>query len=183
MSEAREEILLRAQAAFFQAMLAGYVSGAKANEVLNMPGHKGFEFESSDGSFRVLDCYCVYKPPIDYAALEHYDPSKPSVSKKSAGTTTIWFCDRPIWFMNYRDSYREEHVPLLKSALKRAYSQADFVGGRGQRTFQDKSAENLLYINNVESGSTFENFKGHEFINEEPNGIVGQHDYWGMALI
>lgn len=170
----RDELLEIAKGHFFAAMRCGYASGEKAVPVSafsDLPGHKQYVYE--DGYFRVVDRYCV------------------SRAGKSAGTTTIFYYDSPVWFMSYGGFYRKEEIPFLKRALTFSYRHNDFNGGRGPSTYRDEPVEPkqqeenpLVYINNMNC-SGFESFAGHEEIHaaSSPSKILGLHDYWGMALI
>ncbi len=154
-----DELLQQAQQCFFAAMMQGWAAGTKAVPVPDMPGHKQIVYE--DGKFRVIDRFGV------------------SNSGRSAGTTTIWFSDEPIWFMSYGGFYRKEDIPFLKRALMQDYGEWNFHGGRGP----DSIREGVLhYINHVDVGSRFSRFQGKEVI-YDGNETVGYHNYLGMTLI
>jgi hypothetical protein len=160
----REEILRAAQSCFFAAMQVGWAAGAKGTIVPRMPGYKEVEYEGYAG-FLVIDRYCV------------------SSAGKSAGTTTIWFGDDPVWFMSYGGFYPKEVVPFLKRALMSSYNQCEFVGGRGPVFYGDDSNyPGLSYRNVVEKGSDFCScFRGDEHI--LGCECLAWHSYWGRALI
>lgn len=159
-----DEMLWQAESCFIAAMMKGWAAGVKGIDVPGMPAYKEIVFEGYAG-FRVVDRWCV------------------SRSGKSTGATTIWFANDPIWIMNYGGFYSENALSFLKQALMRAYNRSEFVGGRGPQVFQDENDERFVYVNKAQYGSKFRQFEGREFINKEPDGILGWHDYWGMALI
>lgn len=149
------------QAFFFNAMLHGWASGAEAGEVIDMPGYEAIPFR--EGDLSLLDCYCM-------------NPS----SGKSAGTTTIWYQDTPVWFMSYGGHYEEAAILCLKHALLKAYQEGLFLGGRGVNSFQEGS----LSYNNEAHAPNFVTFSGREAVFDvQANISLGYHQYWGMSLI
>src|SRR3989344_1077876 len=146
---------------FCEGMAKGWASGAKATEMPGLgPGFKGFIAES--GGFRLVDAYCVNEE-----------------SGKSAGSTTIWFRDLPVWVMGYGGWYSGEVGDFLKSALSDTYSRNVFMGGRGPVRMISDLYE---YHNKVIMGN-FIRFSGEERIyTGGGSGCLGYHDYWGMAL-
>jgi len=156
----REEILLEAERHFLAAMISGWAAGVKGMVIPDMPGYILIVYEQDD--FRVADRYCV------------------SIAGKSAGTTTIWYVNDPVWVMFYGGFYREEDMPFLKRALMHSYTECLFNGGRGPE-FLDL-IDGLRYSNCVGDGSTFSRFFGRErLISHERT--VGWHEYQGMSLI
>lgn len=159
----RNELLEQAKPHFFAAMLIGWPAGASGVDVPDMPGHQEIVYDNHD--FRVLDRYCVSESGI------------------SAGTTTIWYLENPIWFMSYGGFYRKEDIPFLKEALMVNYKKGEFIGGRGPKDYyySGRICFTPVYFNSIKKNS-FEYFKGQEYfmLNGE---TVGRHDYFGMALI
>lgn len=148
---------------FFKAMLTGWAASAKNFLTFDMPGHKEISFV--DGNFRLLDRYCVNKS-----------------SAKSAGTTTIWVCDTPVWIMFYGGWYEKGAIKILKDVLRQTYEEHVFVGGRG---FSVYSKRPLVYMNDVRQND-FSQFEGKERIAElsDRNNIpLGWHSYQGMSLV
>ncbi len=159
----REEILAGAYKCFFEAMKKGWAAGVKAVPVPGMPGYKEIEFQMGD--FRLLDRYCVS-------------------DAGSAGTKTIWYQDKPVWFMSYGGHYPKEVIPFLKHALMLNYECCQFNGGRGPKSFREHHLyPDMIYQNNANFGSTFEGFKGVEIVIAVGRPPLGQHEYFGMALI
>ncbi len=150
------------QAFFFKAMSAGWAANGKETATdNNAPGYKLISF--SDGDYRLVDRYCVN-----------------SESSKSAGTTTIWFKDIPVWIMNYGGFYDESAITCLKRALEKTYSAGDFVGGRGPSIYTDGS---LTYTNKPRLND-FNKFEGcEEIVDTESKKLLGFHEYWGMSLL
>lgn len=169
-SEVNRKILEAAQTHFFRAMEKGWAGGAKGTEVFDMPKYK--EIEYTAGDFRIVDQYGS------------------SQAGKSEGTTRIWFCDDPVWVMSYGGFYRKEEIPFLQWALYGHYVHSIFNGGRGPCLIPDidhKVDKELIYINWVDNGSSFDRFRGREEIRSRcgyhHTAPLGWHDYWGMALI
>ncbi len=149
------------QAFFFKAMMEGYAVGGQKIKIADMPGYKAIPFR--DGDFYLLDRYCV-------------TPNSP----KSAGTTTIWFQDVPVWVMNYGGYYDDHAIRTLKCALRKAYETQQFIGGRGSRVYTDGS---FVYVNHPRRND-FDAFEGRESIINEITGVeLGFHQYWGMSLL
>lgn len=149
------------QSFFFKAMTEGWASGGQKIKIPDMPGYKGIPFR--DGDFYLLDRYCVSP-----------------YSSSSAGTTTIWFKDVPVWVMNYGGYYQERAIPLLMTALRSTYGKANFVGGRGPRVFRSGV---MVYVNHPRLNG-FVKFEGREevFV-AETSEPLGFHEYWGMSLL
>lgn len=149
------------QSFFFKAMVKGWAKGVEEISVANMPGYKAIPFQ--EGDFYLIDKYCVTP-----------------YSQKSAGTTTIWFKQNPVWVMNYGGFYDEDAIDCLKLALRQAYERQQFVGGRGPRIYVAKT---LFYVNQPRFNS-FTRFEGREEIFDRACGeSLGFHEYWGMSLL
>ena len=155
------------EAFFFTAMQTGYaVEGIQKTKVADMPGYKEIRYE--DGDFLLVDRWCV-------------NPN----SQKSAGTTTIYYQNKPVWFMSYGGYYPEHLIPALKKVLRLTYQKKIFAGGRGKSVGDFEAG--VFYVNTVEFGD-FIHFRGREeIVVRSPESCVGQvaghHDYWGMSLI
>lgn len=177
----REEILNEAKKHFFAAMLEGWVGGGELKDVPGMLGLKKTEYQAED--FRVLDQF--------------------GGSALSYGVTLIWYCDIPVWVMNYAGQYPKEYIPYLKRALVYAYKNRCFLGGRGLPAYLMRDAYDdpmILYTNDVSPKSDFTRFSGEErlalsscvpgtlnhslafgeHVFERP---IGYHTYSGIALI
>lgn len=149
------------QSFFFKAMVEGYVAGGQKIEIADMPGYKALPFR--DGNLYLLDRYCV-------------TPNSP----KSAGTTTIWFKDVPVWVMNYGGFYEESAIAFLKRALRKTYEAGQFVGGRGPLVYVEGS---LVYVNQPRLND-FAKFEGREEVfNAKGVTSLGFHEYWGISLL
>ena len=152
--------IAKIQSFFFKAMVEGYAVDGQKIKIANMPGYKAIPFR--DGDFYMLDCYCV-------------TPN----SSKSAGTTTIWFQDAPVWFMSYGGFYEEGAIAFLKLVLRKTYEAQQFVGGRGPLVYTESS---LLYVN-YPHHNDFAKFDGREEVfNIESRTSFGFHEYWGISL-
>jgi hypothetical protein len=160
---AREIVIEGARKVFFRAMLAGYAGGSQSSvKTTTADGYTAIEF--ADGDFRMVDRYCV-NPHSDH----------------SAGTTTIFLGNLPIWWMAYGGSYQAEAIPFLKEVLASAYRDSNFCGGRGFAHGIDNKA---FSYNNIWTGD-FCQFDGLEriFNLEDMDKEVGSHEYFGMILI
>jgi hypothetical protein len=142
-------------------MLSGYAGDGSGSTIAKASdGYKNIELVRED--FKVVDRYC-----------------KTAYSDGSAGTTTIFFKNAPVWWMSYAGYYPEKVIPFLKTALAKEYEDNRFAGGRGPRLCV---AGGFIY-QNFYSGS-FTHFKGREEIHEHENGgLIGFHEYFGMALL
>lgn len=145
---------------FFKAMVEGWAIGSKKIKIADMPGYKAIPFRNGD--FYLLDCYCVTNN-----------------SPKSAGTTTIWFQDVPVWLMNYRGFYEESVIAFLKRALHKTYEAHQFIGGRGPILYEE---DDLVYMNHPDHND-FADFDGDEEVFDADGTSFGYHKYWGMSLI
>jgi hypothetical protein len=147
---------------FFKAMMEGWAIGGQKFKIPEMPGYKAISFQ--DGGFYLLDFYCV-------------TPN----SLRSAGTTTIWFQDIPVWIMNYGGYYAGKGVmAFLKRALCQAYEAREFVGGRGPHVYSD---DQFIYVNQPRPNCSSK-FEGREEIfSATRNFSFGYHEYWGMSLL
>lgn len=157
----RDELIKVTQAFFFRGMLHGWPSGRGKTDVPDMPGYK--KHEHVEGDFHIRDQY-----------------TRDEESGKSEGSTRIWYRRRVVWSMHYSGRYEKRAIPLLKSALRRAYEHGHFNGGRGPKLF---GSSGLIY-SNIEIWWKFDKFSGHEsIIDNEQNTILGSHAYNGQLLI
>lgn len=142
-------------------MAAGWAQNVQKTAIAEMPGSKAIPF--TWGDFRVLDCYLV---------TPHSD--------KSAGMTTIWHHDQPVWVMHYGGRYAKIAVPFLKQCLHRAYvEERRFYGGRGPWFVRD---ERFTYENRIARDS-FADFEGEERVYDLNEQLLGYHWYRGMSLL
>jgi len=155
----------RVEEFFFKAMLRGWAGNGKYIEIFGRAGYKRFVF--SDGDFHLVDEYCVN-----------------AESKKSFGTTTIWFRNIPVWVMTYGGWYEKWAIDFVKKALLEAYQAGIFMGGRGPTKFYPGGE--LIYVNHIGLNS-FGDFSGLERVSggrkQHPGEEGGYHQYWGVSLI
>jgi hypothetical protein len=154
---------MQAKNFFFEGMMQGYAVSEKKIKIAKLPGYKAIPFR--DGDFSLLDLYCV-------------TPN----SNKSAGTTTIWFQEEPVWIMQYSGYYEESAIKFLKTALCKAYEMRHFVGDRGPVSYK----ENLFIYTNSPRRNNFTKFEGREeiFVNTADGQVsLGFHEYSGMSLV
>lgn len=157
---------------FFAAMRRGYAGKEKVEkqEIPVLPGYKCIPFVSEN--FTVLDAWC-----------------DTSLNDTSAGFTTIWFRDIPVWTMSYSGFYASKYIAFLKLALRQTYEKSACVGCRGPAAFSHPYYPDLTYINRVDEGrdmfgSLFANFAGIEYIYDTDGGKrAGYHRYQGMSML
>ena len=151
--------ILEVQEVFFKGMIRGWAAGCDKFAVPDMPGYKEISYQ--EGKFRLLDRYCI------------------SRSKKSAGTTTIWYEDDPIWVMNYGGYYVSRAMGIVKNAIRDNYQDKIFFGGRGPFIH----VEGTLIYTNRPVVNNFAKFEGREEVLDTEFGILlGFHDCWGFSL-
>jgi hypothetical protein len=148
---------------FFRAMIGGWATAGSSRILIpTMPGFKGIE--CVDGDYRLLDMWCTHPDSI-----------------KSSGLTTIWYQNNPVWIMHYGGEYTQEAAAVVKRALKQAYENRQFYGGRGQSSLERGSA--MSYVNLIQKND-FADFCGKETVLDDASGtVVGYHQYWGNLLI
>ena len=158
-------LIQTAQMVFFEAMLRGYAKGGTGGRVVEkstiveLPGSKVIVTDLM--GWRAVDCYFT-------------NPN----SDKSAGQTTIWYQDIPVWTMCYGGSYPKVVIPFLKKCLGQAYGEEQFYGGRGPEFMEE---EPFTYVNRFHG--TFTSFKGEERIYDKSGARFGHHWYHGMSLL
>jgi len=146
---------------FFEAMTKGWAAGGKKIKIPQLPGYKAIEY--GKGECYLLDCYCVTP-----------------YSSKSAGFTTIYLRNIPIWVMHYGGAYDKTVMPFLKSLLLETYQKKEFRGGRGPGAFLKGS----FYYRNEMNRDDFTIFSGREEIHNKDTGkLLGYHNFSGMILL
>lgn len=104
-----------------------------------------------------------------------------SVGRYQFDRVVILYDNVPVWTMSSEGWCREDAVPFLENTLMKAYSQRDFVGGRGPRTVLDTSG--MFYENSVETSSSWRRFSGREEIVDCDDQCVGWREYRGRLLV
>ncbi|HCR52380.1 TPA: hypothetical protein DIV48_01875 [Candidatus Kaiserbacteria bacterium] len=90
----------------------------------------------------------------------------------------ILYNGEPIWDMYTKGQYDERAMPCLEAALRGAYQQRHWLGGRGQQTF---ALVNVTYRNSAK-GAFNKPFRGHELIRFN-GSLLGEADTMGGPLI
>jgi len=146
--------------AFFKGMLRGYARS-----------------ELTPSKIELLDGSKVTSSPITELGVTVTDLWQTTPhSDTSWGTTTLSCSGRIVWMMQYWGEYRLEAIPFLRKALRSAYSEQKFVGGRGRSYFTDGE---YTYLNITESND-FDNFNGCERVLNKNGKLLGWHKYHGM---
>lgn len=141
---------------FFEAMLEGYVKGGQVpGSIMNFPGSRSFHHWHDN--WCLCDMFTIAPP-----------------SHVSAGTTYIWYRSTPVWMMQYNGYYRPPAVPTLTAALRDAYSERKFFGGRGPAVFAGQG--NRFYVNRYE-GEFETSAHGEEMIYDSNAAVIGLHRY------
>jgi hypothetical protein len=149
--------------AFFAAMQSGYANDAIGKiTVETLPGSKVIKFQS--GNFTVADCWFA-----------------PENVLHSSGFTVITYRGVPVWTMSYQGWYHADAIPCLKAALRSAYDQRKFFGGRGSAFF---SYDSMAYVNHFDPQNDWLDFRGREEVFRLDSGVrLGCHEYHGQALL
>lgn len=163
--------LAEMETVFFQAMSTGYANNAKKETFADV----GKLVDFTEGPWTVIDGYL--KTPL---------------GPRSGGLMAMSYEGVPVWMMQYMGQYSDDAIPCLKAALRAAYVEKKFFGGRGPERFV---CDGLVYQNDVDrsyrgdfQGSNF--FQGYEKIQRQgsgPNGAPGEalgwHSYQGMMML
>lgn len=147
------------QDVFFDAMLEGYVGKPNKSWNPGLPGSKVIEYRRE--SWLVVDSYIVSEK-----------------SPYSGGTTYIYYDGVPVWMMQYFGFYDGCAIPTLKAALREAYEERIFFGGRGPRTF----LQDVHTYRNSTRSNDFKSFSGREEIENVDAEFCGFHQYQGGLL-
>ncbi len=151
---------------YFKAMMSGYINEILPIPVADHPGYWLFTFV--DRKRRLIFEDRWFEVPN---------------SRFTTGTTTIYYMDNgnkiPIWIMTYHGDYHEEALPLLKEALKSAFEEKLFIGGRGKSGVKSDS---MVYENYPDARHSFTHFSGLEQITSYGKSL-GRHYYEGHWLI
>lgn len=156
------------KAVFFEAMIIGYASEEKLKKssIAELPGSKLIP-PYVKGPWKVSDPYLV--TPL---------------SSFSGGTTIISYEGVPVWMMQYFGQYPKEAVPCLKAALRTAYENRQFFGGRGPESFGYGPFRYTNYSpRNVWKNHRFgDRFNGDEEVRENGGKLLGWHTYHGGLM-
>ena len=158
---------------FFTAMAEGYASkNPEKSFIKELPGSKMISY--TKGDFKLIDYW--------FSSLDDF----------SCGHTLIYHRDVlhtlgiPVWVMSYHGWYTKEVEPFLKAALRKAYEDCNFVGGRGPELFsaeEPSSFKDFVYMNEVEKQSNWKNFQGKEQISSRSTmRRCGWYKYQGFLL-
>ena len=148
---------------YFRAMLAGYFSDQKSDNVTT----------TKVGNKTTL----TYYEGTDWVVVDGYTDNY--------GTTEIFWKGNSVWIMFYWGYYPKEVIPTLMKAISINLSKKEFLGGRGPEFFQDG---NYTYENFIHSNDPMD-FSGEEKVytlpsTKNPMALMphGQHRYVGRAV-
>ncbi len=158
----------RLKAFFFEAALATYASGKKAEPFHELAGAKRYWYQPDGSGLCYTDIFFVN-------------------GEYSGGQTTIWQNGVPAWIMQYHGWCKNddpETLAFLRKALSAAYKQKKFWGGRGPIVFEDIK-KGLTYVNlpkmSPNKKTDFIRFSGSEDICRE-RSMIFWHEYQGLLL-
>jgi len=166
----------RLQKFFFQAALATYAAGKKAERPPDRPWVKQLTHHG-DGELSGL----VY--------VDEYHTN----GEWSGGSTVIASAEdlsHPIWLMQYCGWCKDddpEVLAFLKQALLAAYTKGEWNGGRGPGEFAEDKENGLVYMNwplMPPFDQSFRSFIGRERIWRQPDRTKDTfwHQYQGWLL-
>lgn len=146
---------------FFEAMNAGYAAENKPmkGSIAVLRGSK--TTYHAQGPWEVNDVWFV--TPL---------------STYSGGMTIISYKGVPVWMMQYFGKYEKTAISCLKAALRAAYSERKFFGGRGPEEFIHGK---YVYENDLGASRDFQDFSGRESVRDE-TGEIGWHAYQGGTM-
>lgn len=154
---------------FFKAVLHTYAGDAQEKTSALLPGYKVLQFE--DGNFQYVD---LYSSSLKLDLMVY--------PRMTWGHTVICYKTKPVWVMFYQGFWFvgiDGVVPTLKAALKQAYQNKKFFGGRGLENFQQGE---FKYWNRVRQND-FVLFKGDEGIKDlEAKQDLLRHMYNGFLV-
>lgn len=154
-----------AQQVFFDAMLEGYATNESSHSVFT---------EKRGGTER--RSWPIGAPKGPWLVLDEWETT--STSDYSGGTTVIFYEGKLVWMMHYFGYYTREAIPILKTALRQAYTHRSFQGGRGPSRFVCADGE---YTNSAQG--QFTSFSGREEIRFVNGSYGGYHVYHGGLMI
>ncbi len=154
------------KAKFFEAMMAGYASAEKPKKrfLTEIPGYKVVTYVS--GPWKVIDAWQV--TPI---------------GDGSGGTTHILYENIPTWMMQYFGKYDATAIPCLKAALRAAYSERKFFGGRGPKDFVHENGAFYRNWKHDIGQHDFASFFGQERVFDRTDQRLGCHSFQGGLMI
>lgn len=146
---------------FFEGMVNGFASGVKPQQNKPFPG--SYTHQYARGQLSLIDTWLVN--PHTFS---------------TAGMTTILWNALPIWFMQYHGWYHTDAISTLQDALKSAYVEKRFRGGRGSAIFDTPF---YRYTNDFRDDD-FRSFSGEErIVTRYTNQEAGTHKYTGGWLL
>ena len=178
---------------FFEASLNGWVGNAPEVTISELP------------SFKVINYPDCGRPEMEGFFYRDSYSLNPE-TKMSAGFTNIWHDRILIFTAGYGGYYPKEALPFLKGALRNAYLQKVFYGGRGvdyrndkfiyniycpefdvigiKERFAEKRAKDLLKQKNpIHFPIHFNGIETISNINDiNQNMVIGWHTIWCMTL-
>lgn len=155
---------------FLEAASATYVGKAKKTTIAELPDSNVYPYQVGELSYR--DIYWTN-------------------GERSGGTTLIHEHGKLVWIMSYNgwcQNNDPEVLTFLKQALRSAYEQRLFYGGRGRSAYYQtkQGMPGLVYHNWPDFGldNGFREFHGREHIQRFPDVVntLFWHRYQGLLL-
>ncbi len=143
---------------FFEAALATYASGKKAEPFSELSGTKHFCHQRGELCYKDI-----------YVTNGEY----------SGGQTIILVNDSPAWLMQYYGWCKNddsEVLAFLKQALVTAYARDEFHGGRGPKIYMASVRDRTFIYGNKLEGGDFTRFLGGEGIYDKQLYDQGKRD-------
>jgi len=163
----KPEFMAEMKEVFFEAMMAGYAAEEKPkkSEIPGLPRSK-MPKPFVKGPWTVIDFW--------FTTL---------LSDSSGGTTIILYEGQPVWMMQYFGLYCEAAIPCLKGALRAAYQEGKFFGGRGPEYWRYKPSWPVYRNKPYDFSSTFDVFHGVETVETSSGTPIGVHRYQGGLML
>jgi len=150
---------------YFEAMLEMFLGDAPRVDVPEKPGYRRIEYRRDE--YRMVDEYLKTL----------------GTSSHSSGQAVIWQGDTAVWTMAITGRFEREALPVIKKALRKAFTARQFIGGRGPQHFNDGR---YSYENHFELWD-FKEFNGRESVYQhgqfENKRWLGSQMYQGRILV
>ena len=151
---------------FLLGATSGWAWNEPASSVSDLPGYR--EIRYAEGDFLVVERFAAVSDR-KWVNL-HF-------------SVTVFIGDAPAWSLELGGRYEEHAIEFLKAAIRHAYANHVFAGGRGGNSemggaFVDsKKYPGLAYVNYVRDREGPLSTVGHEAIHDTVLGRIGCGNY------